>query len=160
MLTLDYRHTINFWITGLSQYNFVQLCLKPSPESWSIGQLYIHLINDTNFYIEQIKNCIAASGKQVNSEAKPAAKAMFKNNHFPDERIQGSPENASLPQPLSKEALLKGLQAIRAELESLSHIIEKNKPVGKTMHPGLGYFTAAEWLQFAEMHFRHHIKQK
>jgi hypothetical protein len=31
---------------------------------------------------------------------------------------------------------------------------------GKTKHPGLGYFSAHEWLQFADMHFRHHLRQK
>ena len=30
---------------------------------------------------------------------------------------------------------------------------------GKTKHPGLNYFNANEWLQFAEMHFRHHLRQ-
>jgi hypothetical protein len=31
---------------------------------------------------------------------------------------------------------------------------------GKTRHPGLLYFSALEWLRFAEMHMRHHFRQK
>jgi hypothetical protein len=31
---------------------------------------------------------------------------------------------------------------------------------GKAMHPGLHYLSAREWLQFSEMHFRHHLRQK
>ncbi|HEV9036934.1 MAG TPA: hypothetical protein VGQ51_09945 [Puia sp.] len=31
---------------------------------------------------------------------------------------------------------------------------------GKTRHPGLHYFNSLEWLQFAEMHMRHHFRQK
>jgi hypothetical protein len=31
---------------------------------------------------------------------------------------------------------------------------------GRTRHPGLGYFDAAEWFRFAGMHFRHHARQK
>jgi len=31
---------------------------------------------------------------------------------------------------------------------------------GKSKHPGLGFFSASEWFQFAEMHLRHHLKQK
>jgi hypothetical protein len=31
---------------------------------------------------------------------------------------------------------------------------------GKAKHPGLVYFSAIEWYQFAEMHFRHHFWQK
>ena len=38
--------------------------------------------------------------------------------------------------------------------------IENNKSRGKTKHPGFNYFNAIEWLQFAEMHLRHHLKQK
>jgi hypothetical protein len=30
----------------------------------------------------------------------------------------------------------------------------------KNKHPGLDYFNANEWLQFAEMHLRHHLRQK
>jgi hypothetical protein len=30
----------------------------------------------------------------------------------------------------------------------------------KTKHPGFHYLNAIEWLQFIEMHFRHHLKQK
>jgi hypothetical protein len=34
------------------------------------------------------------------------------------------------------------------------------KRIGKTKYPGLNYFTAKEWLQFAGIHLRHHLKQK
>jgi hypothetical protein len=30
----------------------------------------------------------------------------------------------------------------------------------ETQHPGLYHFSANEWYQFAEMHFRHHVRQK
>ena len=39
-------------------------------------------------------------------------------------------------------------------------LMTARKYKGKTKHPGLGYFSAEEWLQFAEMHFRHHLRQK
>ena len=38
--------------------------------------------------------------------------------------------------------------------------IANSKSKGKTKHPGLNYFNANEWLQFAEMHLRHHLKQE
>ena len=31
---------------------------------------------------------------------------------------------------------------------------------GKAKHPGLNYLNASEWLQFADMHMRHHLRQK
>jgi hypothetical protein len=39
-------------------------------------------------------------------------------------------------------------------------LITQSPYKGKTKHPGLHYFNADEWLQFADMHFRHHVKQK
>ncbi len=53
MLIDDFNHTIDIWIKELKQYDFIQLCAKPSPKSWSLGQVYMHLIEDTNYYIEQ-----------------------------------------------------------------------------------------------------------
>jgi len=46
------------------------------------------------------------------------------------------------------------------EMEQAAELISSNQPKGKSKHPGLGYFSAEEWLQFAEMHFRHHLTQK
>jgi hypothetical protein len=42
--------------------------------------------------------------------------------------------------------------------ESVASALNSGK--GKTRHPGLLYFSAPEWLQFAEMHLRHHFLQK
>jgi len=39
-------------------------------------------------------------------------------------------------------------------------LISKSNHKGKTKHPGLNYFSADEWFRFAEMHFRHHERQK
>jgi hypothetical protein len=52
---------------------------------------------------------------------------------------------------------------LRAALTAIQrdvHGIDFSSGRGKAGHPGLGYFSAAEWLQFAEMHLRHHFRQK
>ncbi|MEJ7682628.1 MAG: hypothetical protein WKG06_33180 [Segetibacter sp.] len=58
------------------------MCAKPSPNSWSLGQVYMHLIDDTNYYIEQIKICVSTNDNVI-EEASPGAKTMFLNNDFP-----------------------------------------------------------------------------
>lgn len=55
MLLNSFNHTIGFWIEALEEYTFEQLCAKPTPDSRALGQLYTHLVDDTNYYIEQIK---------------------------------------------------------------------------------------------------------
>ncbi|MEO6454494.1 MAG: DinB family protein, partial [Ginsengibacter sp.] len=90
MLIEDFNHTIDVWIKELEQYDLTQLCAKPSPNNWSLGQLYMHLIDDTNYYFEQIKICLFTNDN-VSEQVSPAAKTMFLNNSFPDELIEGAP---------------------------------------------------------------------
>lgn len=52
------------------------------------------------------------------------------------------------------------LTNLKDEINKVEILISKSSFKGKTKHPGLGYFNASEWLRFAEMHFRHHLKQK
>ena len=157
MQTFD--HTIDYWIDALDQYNQWQLFTQPSAESWSIGQLYLHLINDTGFYIEQIKICLYTNENNTGATA-PFAKSIFQHNGFPDEAIQGAPSNAAIPQPENKMQLVISLQKLKNEMHILKEQMETSSFTGKTKHPGLGYFSAIEWYQFTEMHFRHHMKQK
>lgn len=159
MLPDNLNHTINFWIAQLQHYSFNQLCAKPAPQSWSLGQMYMHLISDTNFYIDQINECIK-SNDNATEEATAAGKTMLLNNSFPDEIIEGNPANAYLPQPNSKEQLTSDLHQIKLAVQNINKQIINGAVAGKTKHPGLGYFGVNDWLQFADMHFRHHLRQK
>jgi hypothetical protein len=157
-LLKTFNLAINFWIGALEEYSFNQLCIKP-PGSWSIGQMYMHLLADTVFYMEQVKNCLCNTD-QITEEASPTAQSMFRNNAFPDIIIEGAPSNAYIAQPESKEQLVKDLLNLKKEMNRLGALISQTTTLGKTKHPGLGYFSAVEWLQFAGMHFRHHVRQK
>jgi hypothetical protein len=159
MLPENLNHTINFWIEALEQFSFKQLCTKPAPGSWSMGQLYLHRINDTNYYIEQVKVCLTTNDHS-NEEASAFAKMLFVNNSFLDVEIEGNPSNTLIPQPVSKKQLEDDLRKINTEIKVLSTMISSSQFNGKTKHPGLHYFSAAEWLQFADIHFRHHLWQK
>lgn len=155
----DLNQTLLFWLKELENYSFDQLCTKPSPTAWSLGQLYRHLIEDTYFYLEQAT--IAASTEEHHfEEASPTAKTMFLNNGFPDEQIEGATSNALIPQPDSKPQLMNDLQNLKDAARNVGLLISESAHQGKSKHPGLGYFSAPEWLQFADMHFRHHLRQK
>ena len=159
MLFEDFDCSLDSWIKALDNYSLAQLCTKPSPNDWSMGQLYRHLIADTNFYIQQIRACIFTNDYQQ-EEASTFARAIFSANAFPDTAIEGSPLNAHIKQPQNKEQVVAELSRIKDEVRLLRPLFLKTTHTGKTKHPGLGYFTATEWLQFAEMHFRHHLRQK
>jgi len=159
MLAEDFNCTIDIWIKELEQYSFGQLCIQPAPGSWSLGQVYMHLIDATSYFITQTNTCIATN-EHAMEEASPAAKAMFGRNSLPDRIIEGPPSNALTPQSESKEQILSGLLQLKKEITHAGNRISESPFKGKTKHPGLYYFNAIEWLQFAEMHFRHHLGQK
>jgi hypothetical protein len=159
MLIENFNHTINTWITALQQYNFSQLCIQPAAKNWSLGQLYIHLTDDANYYIEQIKICVSSNDNAM-EEMSAFVKTIFLNNDFPDEQIEGAPAHAFIPQPGNKDELVNSLIILKNEMNEAAVLILESPFRGKTKHPGLGWFNAAEWLQFAEMHFRHHLRQK
>lgn len=88
------------------------------------------------------------------------ARMMFRNNEFPDKLLEGPSTNSEVRQPQSKEELLQNLVSIKDEVNRLSVAFDFSTAIGKTMHPGFFFFNASEWLQFAEMHMRHHFRQK
>lgn len=86
---------------------------------------------------------------------------LFSNNGFPEERIEGDPLlSQAIPQPANKASLIQQMTQLKTRLTSLWTRVLKSNSYGKTKHPGLGYFDASEWLRFAEMHMRHHLRQK
>lgn len=159
MKEYELSNTINTWLNELELYDFTELCIKPSLNSWSLGQLFVHIIEATEYFIEQAKIC-ASNNDNSNEEATPEAKRMFFNNEFPDIKIDGPPSNDLTEQPQNKDQLVKGLLNLKDEAKSLEKFIVDCAFIGKTKHPGLNYFSAKEWLQFANMHLRHHFRQQ
>jgi hypothetical protein len=159
MTDREFNKTLDHWLTALQRYSFEDLINKPSPQSWSMGQLYVHLINETRHYITRINVCIS-SNRNATKEMAPEGKEMFRNNSFPDERLAGPPSNSRIPQPLSKEALVTEFSDLRKTMNDVIVMMQSTVYHGKAKHPGLQYFNAVEWLQFADMHMRHHLRQK
>jgi hypothetical protein len=159
MSVIDFKSTIDYWIIQLDAYTFPQLLLKPSLSSWSIGQVYMHIIENTDWFFGQVRTCITCNDN-ADMEASRAGKIMLHKNAFPDMQLEGPPDNDLTPQPKSKEEVYNELTRQKAEIAILTEQIKTTKFNGKTKHPGLEYFNASEWFQFAEMHQRHHMRQK
>jgi hypothetical protein len=160
MLKAQLNDTINIWISSLSHYDFDTLLKKPDSESWSLGQIFMHLIDETNYYIQQIECCLN-SNDNVEKSVTEKAKAIFANNALPDKKIRRDAGlSQDLLQPASKAEIFHKMQQLKIELNSLGNRIDEGTSVGKTRHPGLGYFNAQQWFQFAEIHMRHHLRQK
>ena len=159
MIITELQSAIDGWLKELDNYSFEKLLVQPSPGSWSLGQLYVHLIDANNYFIKQIKVCLTTNENSA-GEAKQEARSMFNNNGFPDELLPGPPSNARTTQPINKEYIINGLTQIREEIGRIGVLITYSKSTGKSKHFALGFFTPMEWLRFAEMHMRHHLRQK
>jgi hypothetical protein len=155
----QFNDAIHQWIAYLDEYTIDMLHRQPQPGSWSLGQVYVHIIDDTSFFVEQIAAALATTANS-DKEMHKNAKFIFANNGFPDMQIQGPSTNVIIRQPQDKEELLQGLTAIKDKVNELYAAYDLSKATGKTQHPGLWFFSALEWLQFAEMHMRHHLRQK
>jgi hypothetical protein len=155
----NFNRTIDTWIEELDRYDFATLCKRPSSQRWSLGQIYTHLLNETRFYIGEIRRCSATDENAMEAPS-PTGKMMLWNDDFPDEALDGPATNSTMPQPTSKDQLVNDLLMVRVEMNEAYLLLSESVYEGKTKHPGLDYFSAEDWLQFAEMHLRHHFRQK
>ena len=150
--------TFYTWHKSLDNYSLYQLHKSPDGQSWSIGQVYMHLIEQTiNHYIPQINDCISSNDHsgEIKSEE---GKEIFRLNSFPAIRLKSPAEDPK--QPESIEEIRQGLNQIRKQLTHITSRIEYSKFSGKVKHPGFGYLNANEWFLLIDMHFRHHLHQK
>ena len=160
MLLEDFNKTLDEWLTPLQNYYFATLLIKPDPSNWSLGQVYMHLIAETTWYFSQIRRCYN-NLEHNEKEMSESAKFMFLKNSFPNSKIKGDPFIANnIPQPADMQSIKNALEKLKVDAATLWATMEQKEIYGKSEHPGLKYFSPKEWLQFAEMHMRHHLKQK
>lgn len=151
------------YIQELNGFNMEQLKRQPSENEWSIGQMYLHLINASLYMqLRNVDHCMTQSEDSVVSrgEKTEVGQAVFDQGGFPPVRIQVPPSpQYTLGQPESKEQLVQGLNAVMRRMKEIEPTI-KNAPLQNTVsHPRLGELNAKEWFMLVEMHYRHHLHQ-
>ena len=156
----QFNDTVDKWIGYLDDYTLTMLHQRPDAASWSLGQVYVHIIADTTWYIGQMRAALSAGNSHQDKQMRADAKEMLRHNGFPDARLANPFNSLDLSQPESKIALQQALAQIKAAVNQLCTGAELAAATGKVEHPGFQFFNALEWLQFAEMHMRHHFRQK
>ncbi len=155
-----FNETLAIWITGLHSFTLEQLLVKPDDTSWSLGQLYEHLIEETNWYNGQIEISLD-DVENSNVPTTVKAQKLLKNGSFPNERILGDPLiSENVKQPSDIDQLRSDLAKLGARTNETWDIMTKAIFYGKSEHPEMGYLNCFEWLQYSEMHLRHHLNQK
>lgn len=152
---------IEIWEKELKKYTISQLTKKENSESWSIGQLYIHLINGTfNYHLQQLNQCIHSSENKSKTKNFKGFMAYNILKGFPPIKIKVPASKTYTPnQPQDKQELVDGFYKLKQEMKNAYENLKKDKK-GKTAHPGFSYLNAAEWFRLIPMHFKHHLRQK
>lgn len=153
-----FEETLNVFINGLEKYDEAIFRRKENPDTWSLAQLYAHLVISNDWYFEQIESCF---GHQMNldKEMSENAKIMHQRNSYLEEKLKWDlpdPENDLISINVVEEDLKNNLERSK----TLWNSINCETIFGKVEHPAFGYMFPIEWYQFTEMHLRHHINQK
>ncbi|MCM3267613.1 DinB family protein [Paenibacillus elgii] len=151
----------NRYIQELDDFSMEQLIRKPSENEWSLGQMYVHLINSAlNMQLRNIELCRQQSANEAaEAEGKTeAGEAIFRNGSFPPVRIQV--QTAVPDQPLTKQQIVEGLNTVVRRMKEVEPLLEEISPRHTVQHPRLGGLNAKEWFELVEMHYRHHLHQK
>jgi len=158
----QFEKTAGIWLASLSQYSEEQFVKKPDADSWSIGQVYNHLVAGTRLYhLQQIALCL--DGKQIEKNVRKTipGNLTFFLGSFPPMRIKVPTSETYTPkQPPNIETMKTGLEKLLKIMRETEKKISGASEIPKTAHPAFGFLNAREWFHLIEMHFRHHLRQK
>lgn len=158
----DFEKTAEIWRSALEHYSEEQFARKPDVNSWSIGQVYNHLVGGTRRYqLRQIAACLDGKGTH-NGEGKTiSGMIVFALGSFLPARIKVPPSDTYTPkQPAGIQEMKAGLNHLIEAMRQTGNALEGATEIQKTRHFILGALNAREWYQLTEMHFRHHLRQK
>jgi hypothetical protein len=156
------QNVVNQYITSLDSYSDTLFYAKKDELTWSLGQMYEHLLTSANFFfLANVARCLEQRKGQEGGEKNKFGENAFQYGGFPPVKIT-MPEALRGADPVAKtqseyrELLSKVLSDAEKQVEAVS----QNDGVYKTYHPALGWLNAYEWFYNLEMHFRHHLRQK
>ncbi|WP_047153946.1 DinB family protein [Aneurinibacillus tyrosinisolvens] len=158
-----FEETANKYLQELESLDMEQLTHKPDEDEWSLGQMYMHLINSALYM--QLRNVEACTRQETDNvteaaEKTPAGKAVFAQSSFPPIRIQVPPSKEYTPlQPENKEQISEGLKQVIHRMREIEPGLDEASPVHTVPHPRFGALNAKEWYSLVEMHYHHHLLQ-
>jgi hypothetical protein len=155
-----FNDSLNIWISELKLFTLDQLLKKPDEKSWSLGQVYMHIIEEANWYNEQSELSLADT-ENSDIPLPENAKKLFEAGSFADIKIQADTAvSDNVKEPESINQISENLEKVKKSTNDLWVKISNNKSFGRSEFPGFGYLNCFEWLQFSEMHMSHHLRQK
>lgn len=158
-----FEESVERYMSELTSLDMQQLLKKTSEEEWSLGQMYIHLIQSALFmHLRNVEQCLAGSEAALEAagEKTEQGKKAFELGSFPPIRIRVPASPQYTPQqPESKVQLIEGLSRVVERMKHTECVLRQAAGSTTVVHPGFGALNASEWFQLVEMHYRHHLLQ-
>lgn len=158
----SFELTVERYLAELTKHNMDKIHRKLNEEDWSIGQMYVHLIQSAFMHLHNVEQCLAGSESTFNptKEKTEQGKIVFKQEQFPAVRIKvpASPNYTPQP-PESMEHLVEGLHSVVERMRNTESVLLQVPVSNKILHPAFGALNAQEWFMLIEMHYRHHFLQ-
>jgi len=149
-----------YWLKELDFYGNNQFKKKVTNTSWTIGQIYDHLLKySQEIHVKAIQECLLAKDANVKQGKSFKGFVQFSYGSYLPFKHKSNPYKEPA-QPLSTEKVKDDFYRFLKLIYKVAKEIDYKKPSAKVKHPSLGYLSAEEWFKLMEMHFRHHVKQK
>ncbi|MGL4631182.1 MAG: hypothetical protein ACRCVT_08255 [Leadbetterella sp.] len=153
------KSDLGIYSNGLEKYTQEQFFFKHSEEVWSLAEMYHHVLGSAkNYSLKNAINCINKQEGQIGGDLSPNGASILAAGGLPQIKIKN-------PIPSKMEVNEVGYyknktQELISELEIKAEIVLADDGSYKISHPILGFLSAIQWIQFIEMHNRHHLTQK
>lgn len=158
----SFEITVERFLAELKELHMENVQRKWNEEEWSIGQMYVHLIQSAFMQMDNIEQCLTGTELTLNptKEKTELGKVVFQQEHFPAVRIKvpASPNYTPQP-PESMEYLVVGLHRVVERMRNMESVLHQAPVSNKIMHPSFGALNSNEWFMLIEMHYRHHFLQ-
>ncbi|MFC9775349.1 DinB family protein [Paenibacillus chitinolyticus] len=150
------------YIQELENYSLEELTRKPDEDQWSLGQMYVHLIQSVLYrHLPIMEACRTSSDSEEAAGKTESGVEAYARGSYPPIRIQVPPSKEYTPlQPESKEQLVSGLRDVIRAMRAIQPTLADIPAANTVTHPGFGELNAVEWFALVEMHYRHHLRQK
>lgn len=153
---------VDYWINEINNYRYEQLIQKPSENSWSLGQVGIHLwMSAKGFFFKNAERCLNKDKAETGKGKNLYGWVVFTLGMMPPVKVKMPEKVAVEPkQPDSKEQLIARLEEVKKLSAEYIQRIPQSDPAFKTRHPFLGWLNTEEWITLCNLHFKHHLAQK
>lgn len=127
----------------------------PRVSKWSFGQQLEHLYHSSHYVLDRLED--AMSGRDPQGLMGPWGYSLMVFGFIPRKMFPTIPQLVPGAGTLAEIQPLE--ERLHARLEKFPWTLgEIRAAEGKSRHPRMKYLTARQWMFFADIHHRHHLR--